>query len=149
MDLQNPTKKMSKSEESPQGTILVLEDPKSITKKITSAVTDSGNDVRHDRENKPGVSNLIEIYGAVTGEPIAKVEAEFESGGYGRFKAAVADAVVEYLRPVQARYAALEADPAEVDRRLALGADVAEAKAEEVLARAIRASGLLPRPASS
>jgi tryptophanyl-tRNA synthetase len=146
MDLQHPTKKMSKSDESPQGTIVVLEDPAKVAKKIKSAVTDSGTDVRHDRDAKPGISNLIEIYGAVTDQSIAAVEDEFASAGYGKFKAAVADAVVEFLRPTQERYALLAADPAEVDRRLALGADVAEARAEEVLARAIRASGLLPRP---
>jgi tryptophanyl-tRNA synthetase len=146
MDLQHPTKKMSKSEESPQGTILVLEDPKTITKKIKAAVTDSGTDVRHDRDAKPGVSNLIEIFAAVTGRTFSSIEDEFGTGGYGRFKSAVADAAVEYLRPVQERYAQLAADPTEVDARLARGAEIAEAKAEEVLARASRAAGLVPRP---
>jgi tryptophanyl-tRNA synthetase len=146
MDLQDPTRKMSKSDESPQGTILVLDPPQVITKKIKSAVTDSGSDVRYDPEEKPGISNLLEIYSAMTGTPIPKAEAEFAGSGYGAFKQAVADAVVEALRPVQERYAELEADPAEVDRRLAQGADDAEAKAETVLARATRAAGLLPRP---
>lgn len=145
MDLQNPTRKMSKSEESPQGTILVLDDPKAITKKIKSAVTDSGTDVRHDRDEKPGISNLIEIHGAVTGRTIAEVEAEFAGRGYGAFKGAVADAVVEFLRPVQERYAELAANPDEVDRRLALGAQIAEAKAETVLDRALDRAGLLRR----
>jgi tryptophanyl-tRNA synthetase len=145
MDLQDPTRKMSKSDESPNGTIVVLEDPGAITKKIRAAVTDSGTDVRHDREGKPGVSNLIEIHGAVTGASIAEVEADFAGAGYGKFKAAVAEAVVEFLRPVQQRYAQLAADPAEVDRRLAAGAAAAEEKAEAVLARAMRAAGLLPR----
>jgi tryptophanyl-tRNA synthetase len=145
MDLQNPTRKMSKSEDSPQGTIGVLDDPKAITKKIKSAVTDSDTEVRHDRDTKPGVSNLIEIYGAATGHTIADVEKEFADGGYGQFKAAVADAVVEFLRPVQERYAALAADPAEVSRLLAIGADAATAIADPVLARATRAVGLLPR----
>jgi tryptophanyl-tRNA synthetase len=145
MDLQNPTRKMSKSEDSPQGTILVLDDPKVITKKIKSAVTDSGTDVRHDREAKPGISNLIEIHGAVTGRTIAEVEAEFAGRGYGAFKGAVADAVVEFLRPVQERYAELAANPDEVDRRLALGAQIAEAKAESVLDRALDRAGLLRR----
>ena len=146
MDLQNPTKKMSKSEDSPQGCVLLLEDPKAITKKIKSAVTDSEAEVRHDRDAKPGVSNLIEIYGAATGRKIPEVEAEFAGQQYGAFKTAVAEAVVECLRPVQERYAALLADPAEVDRRLSRGAEIAEAKAEEVLSRAIKNSGLLPRP---
>ena len=148
MDLQNPTRKMSKSEDSPQGTIGVLEDPKAITKKIKSAVTDSDTEVRHDRDTKPGVSNLIEIYAAVTGNTGAAVEKEFGTGGYGTFKVAVAEAVVEYLRPVQERYAALAADPGEVDRLLAVGAHTAAEIADGVLARATRAAGLLPRATS-
>jgi len=145
MDLQHPTRKMSKSEDSPQGTILVLENPKAIAKKIRSAVTDSETTVRHDRDAKPGISNLIEIYGAVTGQTIAAVEKEFGDGGYGTFKVAVADAVVEFLRPVQERFAELDSDPAEVDRHLAVGADIAASMADPVLARASRAAGLLPR----
>ncbi|MDQ1509740.1 MAG: tryptophanyl-tRNA synthetase [Actinomycetota bacterium] len=145
MDLQDPTKKMSKSDESPQGTILVLEDAKGITKKIKSAVTDSETSVRHDRDTKPGISNLIEIHAAVTGGTIPAVEKEFGDGGYGTFKAAVADAVVEYLRPVQTRFQELEADPAEVERQLAIGAGIAASIADPVLARAKKAAGLLPR----
>jgi tryptophanyl-tRNA synthetase len=146
MDLQHPENKMSKSEDSPQGTILVLDSPKAIEKKIKSAVTDSGSEIRHDREEKPGVSNLIEILGAVTGMSIADIERDFDGKQYGVFKVAVADAVVEFLRPLQARYQELAADPAEVDRRLAIGADAADALADPVLARATRAAGLLPRP---
>jgi tryptophanyl-tRNA synthetase len=147
MDLQNPTRKMSKSEDSPQGTIGVLEDAKAITKKIKSAVTDSDTQVRHDRDAKPGVSNLIEIHAAVTGSNIATVEKQFGEGGYGTFKTAAAEAVVEYLRPVQARYEELAADPGEVDRLLSLGADAATEIADAVLARASKAAGLLPRAA--
>ncbi len=146
MDLQHPENKMSKSEDSPQGTILVLDPPKTIEKKIKSAVTDSGSEIRHDRAEKPGVSNLIEIYGAVTGQSIVDVEREFAGQQYGGFKVAVAEAVVEFLRPVQTRFHELAADPAEIDRRLAAGADAAEALADPVLARASRAAGLLPRP---
>jgi tryptophanyl-tRNA synthetase len=145
MDLQNPARKMSKSEESPQGTIEVLDDPSQITKKIKSAVTDSETDVRHDRDTKAGVSNLIEIFAAVTGQTVPAVEGRFGAGGYGAFKSAVADAVVEYLRPVQARYAELAADPGEVDRLVAAGAEVAASVADPVLARASAAAGLLPR----
>jgi tryptophanyl-tRNA synthetase len=146
MDLQQPERKMSKSEDSPQGTVLVLDAPKVIERKIKSAVTDSGSEVRHDREAKPGVSNLIEIYGAVTGTSIADVERAFEGSQYGTFKVAVAEAVIEFLRPVQARFEELAADPGEVDRRLGAGAAAAEALADPVLARAGRAAGLLPRP---
>jgi tryptophanyl-tRNA synthetase len=146
MDLQHPERKMSKTEDSPQGTVLVLDTPKQIEKKFKSAVTDSGSEVRHDRNEKPGVSNLIEIYGAVTGKAIPEVEKEFEGKQYGHLKVNTAEAVIEFLRPVQARYAELSDDPAEVERRLKAGADAAEAIAEPVLQRATKAAGLLPRP---
>lgn len=148
MDLQHPDQKMSKSEDSPQGTILMLDPPKTIEKKIKSAVTDSGSEIRHDRDEKPGVANLIEIYGAVTGRSIVDVEREFDGKQYGAFKMAVADAVVEFLRPVQERFQELAADPGEIDRRLGAGADAAEAIAEPVLARASAAAGLLARTRS-
>jgi tryptophanyl-tRNA synthetase len=144
MDLQNPTAKMSKSVESPMGTVLVLDPPPAVAKKIKSAVTDSGIDVRYDPANKPGISNLLEIHAAVTGRAVPDVEAEFAGSGYGAFKSAVADAVVEFLRPVRERYDALASDPAEVDRQLAVGAPKARAIAEPVLARARTAAGLLP-----
>ena len=146
MDLQNPTKKMSKSDDSPMGCVMVLDPPKTIEKKIKSAVTDSGSEVRHDRDEKPGVSNLIEIYAAVTGATIVDVEHEFEGKQYGAFKTAVAEAVVEHLRPVQERYAQLSEHPEVVDARLATGAATADGIAEGVLARATRAAGLLRLP---
>jgi tryptophanyl-tRNA synthetase len=144
MDLQNPTAKMSKSAESPQGTVPLLDPPEAVVKKIKSAVTDSGTDVRYDPANKPGVSNLLEIHAAVTGRAVPDVEREFAESGYGAFKAVVADAVVEALRPLRDAYTKLEADPAEADRQLALGADKARAIADPVLARARKAAGLLP-----
>jgi tryptophanyl-tRNA synthetase len=144
MDLQNPTAKMSKSVESPQGTVLVLDPPQVVTKKIKSAVTDSGTDVRHDPAEKPGVSNLLEIYAAVTGRALAEAEREFAGGGYGALKSTVADAVVEFLRPLQERYGALADDPGEVDRQLRVGAEKARAIADPVLERARKAAGLLP-----
>jgi tryptophanyl-tRNA synthetase len=145
MDLQNPTAKMSKSADSPQGTVPLLDPPEAIAKKIKSAVTDSGTEVRYDPANKPGISNLVEIHSAVTDRGIAEIEAEFAESGYGSFKGAVADAVVEALRPLQERYQKLEADPAEVDRLLEMGAQKARAIAEPVLERARTATGLLPR----
>jgi tryptophanyl-tRNA synthetase len=145
MDLQNPTAKMSKSADSPQGTVPLLDPPEAVTKKIKSAVTDSGTDVRYDPAGKAGISNLLEIQSAVTGRGIAEIEAEFSGSGYGSLKGAVADAVVEALRPLQERYQKLEADPAEVDRLLAMGAEKARAIAEPVLERARTATGLLPR----
>jgi tryptophanyl-tRNA synthetase len=145
MDLQNPTNKMSKSADSPQGTIRLLDDPKTVTKRIKSAVTDSDNEIRFDPVAKPGVSNLLQILGAVTDRPAEDVAAEYAGSGYGALKGAVAEGVVEFMRPLQERYAELEADPAEVARILATGADRAEAIAATVLVRVRDAVGLLPR----
>ena len=144
-DLQNPTAKMSKSADSPQGTLLLLDPPQMITKKLKSAVTDSGSDVRYAPDEKPGVSNLLEILAAVSGTTIEQAESDFAGVGYGKLKGAVADAVVEYLRPLQERYEQLARDPAEVTRLLELGAEKAEAIAEPVMARVRTAVGLLPR----
>ena len=142
MDLQRPTDKMSKSEESPQGTIDLLDDPKVVEKKIKRAVTDSGDEVTYDPENRPGVANLLSILAAATGrEPKAVAE------GYHRFgplKADTAEAVVELLAPIQARYHELEADPGATQALLAQGAEKARSTAADVLARARKALGLLP-----
>lgn len=142
MDLQHPTRKMSKSEDSPQGTILVLEDPKSIERKIKRAVTDTGSEVRYDPDGKPGVSNLLAILGAVTGEDPEVLAGRYHQ--YGPLKADTAEAVVELLRPIQDRYAELAADPAGTAAILARGADKARAVAGPTLARARAAMGLLP-----
>ena len=147
MDVQQPTNKMSKSADSPQGSLGLLDPPDVITKKIKTAVTDSGTEVRYDPAEKPGISNLLEIYAAATDQPIAKAEAEFDGQGYGTFKGAVADAVVALLAPLQEHHRELSADPAEVDRQLAIGAAKASVIAGPVLERARRAAGLL-RPAS-
>jgi tryptophanyl-tRNA synthetase len=144
MDLQTPTAKMSKSADSPQGTVLLLDPPDVVTKKIKSAVTDSGTDVRYDPANKPGISNLLEIHAAVTGRAIREIEAEYSDSGYGVFKNAVADALVDALRPLQETYKKLEADSAEVDRQLAVGARKARSISGPVLQRARSAVGLLP-----
>ena len=145
MDLQVPTAKMSKSSESPQGTIALLDDPSSIVKRIKSAVTDSGTDVTYDPEHKPGVSNLLEILASITGRPIPEVADEYAGGGYGTLKASVADAVVELLAPLRERYTALVADPGHVTAQLATGAEKAEAMASKVVERVRNAVGLLPR----
>ncbi len=142
MDLQHPTKKMSKSDGDSPGCVFVLDPPAKIAKKIKSAVTDSDTAVRYDPESKPGVSNLLEIFAAATGRSIQAAEAEFAGSQYGVLKVAVADAVVEMLGPVQARYHELAADPAELDRILADGAARAAAIAGPVLARARTAAGL-------
>jgi tryptophanyl-tRNA synthetase len=143
MDLQNPTRKMSKSESSPQGTILVLEDLDAVAKKIKRAVTDAETEVRYDPEAKPGVSNLLDVLGACTGEDPAVLATRYTR--YGDLKAATAEAVVEVLRPIQQRYAELAADPAGTAEILAKGADKARRVAGAVLDRARDHLGLLPR----
>ncbi len=142
-DLQNPTAKMSKSVESPQGTVLVLDDPKAITKKVKSAVTDSETEVRFDVDAKPGVSNLLALLSVATGRPIPELEAEYGTSGYGTFKGAVADALVEFLRPTRERYEALAADPGELDRLLAVGAARAQEIADATMTRVRASTGLL------
>ena len=146
MDLQHPTAKMSTTAPTPQGTIGLLDPPEVITKRIRSAVTDSGTDVRFDPDAKPGVSNLLQILAATTEQPVAAVEAEYADAGYGTLKQAVADAVVAYLAPLQGRYAELRDDPSAVDAALGTGAEKAEAVASKVIARVREAAGLLPRP---
>ena len=125
MDLQEPTKKMSKSFGAEQGKVLMLDDPDTIRHKIKRAVADSGREVRHDPTAKPGVSNLIELMTVATGQTIAEVEARFDGHGYGDFKAAVGDALVELLVPIQSRYRELRADETELQSLLALGAEKA------------------------
>jgi tryptophanyl-tRNA synthetase len=124
MDLQAPERKMSTTGGTPQGTVLVLDEPSVIAKKIRSAVTDTGSEVRR-APDKPGVSNLIDILAAVRGSDQESIEAEFGGSGYGAFKQAVADEVVAYLAPVRARYEQLRADEGELERILATGADKA------------------------
>ncbi len=103
-DLKNPTKKMSKSEENPNGVILLLDDEKKIRKKIMGATTDSDMNIHFDEENKPGISNLMNIYSALTGNTIEEIEKEFEGENYGTFKKKVADVVVDVLTKIQVRY---------------------------------------------
>lgn len=143
MDLQDPTRKMSKTEASPQGVVLLLEEPDSITRKIRRAVTDTETEVRYDPKSKPGVSNLLAILGAATDRDPAELAGSYAR--YGPLKADCAEAVVELLRPVQARYAELAADPDGVTALLAAGADKARAVAGPTMERARHAVGLLSR----
>jgi tryptophanyl-tRNA synthetase len=145
LDLQDPTAKMSKSL-GEAGTVSLLDDPAAVAKKIRRAVTDTGTEVSFDPVEKPGVANLLTILAAVTGRKVEEVTGDFEGQGYGALKGAVADAVVEFVRPLQARYAELEQDPAEVARILGVGAERAEGIATVVLERVRDAVGLLPRP---
>jgi tryptophanyl-tRNA synthetase len=133
MDLQEPTRKMSTTGSSEQGTVYVLDEPAVIEKKLKSAVTDSGSEVRRGPE-KPGVSNLIEILAAVRGVGPAAVEAELSQARYGELKTAVADAVVEYLAPVRERYQELRADEGELESILQDGARRAQEIAAQTLA---------------
>jgi tryptophanyl-tRNA synthetase len=144
MDLQEPTRKMSTTGSSEQGTVYVLDEPKAIEKKLKSAVTDSGSEVRRDPENKPGVSNLIEILAAVRGADPATIEAELAQARYGELKQAVAAAVIEYLSPVRERYEQLRADDAALEAILADGADRARAIAAVTLADVRELMGVGP-----
>jgi tryptophanyl-tRNA synthetase len=143
MDLQNPENKMSTTGGTPQGTVLVLDDADTIVKKIRSSVTDSGSEVRRGPD-KPGITNLIEILAAVRGTEPEEIEREFDGGGYGAFKAAVAEAVVDYLAPVRERYPALREDEAALERTFAQGAEKARAIAADTLADVRRAMGVGP-----
>ena len=136
MDLQDPTRKMSTtggSDTGGQGTVYVLDEPKAIEKKLKSAVTDSGSDVRRDPQ-KPGVSNLIEILSAVRGVGPETIESELADARYGELKGAVAAAVVDYLAPVRERYDALRRDELALEAVLADGAERASAIAADTLA---------------
>ena len=143
MDLQYPDRKMSTTGGSPQGTVYVLDHPEAITRKFRSAVTDSGTEVVR-APDKAGISNLIEIMAAVRGSAPEEVEASFNGSGYGAFKQAVADAVVEYLAPVRERYRELRADEAGLERTLAEGAEKARAIAAVTLADVREAMGVGP-----
>jgi tryptophanyl-tRNA synthetase len=143
MDLQEPESKMSTTGGTPQGTVLVLDDPQTVTKKVKSAVTDSGTDVRRAPE-KPGITNLIDILSVIRGTKPEEIEKEFDGGGYGAFKGAVAEAVVDYLRPVRERYHELRADDAEIERALAGGAERARAISSETVKDVRHAMGVGP-----
>jgi tryptophanyl-tRNA synthetase len=133
-DLQEPTAKMSKSAQDPKGLVNLMDEPGVIAKKIKSAVTDTDGEIRFDRDAKPGVSNLLGIYSAITGESIEAFAASLQGQGYGALKTAVADAVVATLDPIRLRAQELLADPAELDRLLAQGAAKANEIAERTLA---------------
>ena len=142
-DLQKPGSKMSKSGESPQGILWLLDDDAVLTKKIKSAVTDTERDIVFDPINKPGVSNLLSIYSLATGMRARESEAHFAGKGYGDLKADVAEAVVEVFAPIRERTHELLSDPAELDRLLASGAERAQEIAHTTLSRVYDAVGFL------
>jgi tryptophanyl-tRNA synthetase len=134
MDLQEPAKKMSTTGGTPQGTVLVLDPPDTIRKKFRGAVTDSGREVVYAPDEKPGVSNLIEILSVAAGRAIPELEAAYDGRGYGELKRDVGEAVVELLAPIQARYAELRRDEGELRRLLAVGAAKAREESAPTLA---------------
>jgi tryptophanyl-tRNA synthetase len=143
-DLQNPSAKMSKTGESPNGAIQLLEDPKVAAKRIKSAVTDAGTDIRFDQEEKPGISNLLTIYSSLTGKSVAELEAEYQGKMYGHLKVDLAEVLVEFITPLRDRTNELMADPAELDRLLAHGAERAREIASVTLGQVYERMGFLP-----
>jgi tryptophanyl-tRNA synthetase len=143
MDLQMPDRKMSTTGGTEQGTVLVLDEPGVVAKKIRSAVTDSGTDVRRSPE-KPGISNLIDILAAVRGTSPEEVESDFDGSGYGAFKQAVADAVVDYLTPVREAFQEIRSDDDALEQILLTGAEKARAIASDTMRDIRRAMGVGP-----
>jgi len=143
MDLQSPTNKMSKSTDTDAGIIYLTDTPSEIEKKFKRAVTDSDNEVAYDRERKPGVSNLLDILSVASSTPVSTLVEQYSQ--YGKLKTDAGSAVAAMLSPIQARYAELRSDPAELARLLRIGADRARSVAAATLDRAHRAIGLAPR----
>ena len=143
MSLGDPLAKMSKSDDVEANVIKLLDPPKKVFKKLKRAVTDSDGEVRFDLEAKPGVSNLLSIFSAVTDRPIADLEADYAGAGYGALKGDLADAVVAFLEPLQARYAEFAEDRAGLDAILARGAAAARERAQPTLDAAYGATGFL------
>jgi tryptophanyl-tRNA synthetase len=144
MDLQEPARKMSTTGGTPQGTLLLLDPPDVIRKKVKSAVTDSGSDVRR-APDKAGVTNLIDIMTVATGESAEAIEAHYDSGGYGQFKTDVAEAVIALFEPIQARFHEVRNDSAELTRLLRVGADKAREASAPTLAQMYERMGFVPR----
>ena len=144
MALQDPTKKMSKSDENQNNIITLMDDPKVIMNKMKRAMTDSDNEIRFS-EDKPGISNLLSIYCAVTGKTIPEAENEFAGMGYGTFKTAVGEAVVADLEPVQKRVKELEANKDYLDAIIKSGAEKASRLADRTLTKVQKKVGFPPR----
>jgi tryptophanyl-tRNA synthetase len=141
-DLQNPTAKMSKSGD-PKGLVNIMDDSSVVVKKFKSAVTDLDGVIRFDREAKPGISNLLGIYSAITGESVDSLVARFDGAGYGALKTELADVVVAHIEPIRNRAEELLSDPAELDRLLAKGAAKANELAEKTLATVYERIGFI------
>ena len=147
MSLTNPGAKMSKSENEDTGRVLLMDAPEVIMKQFKRAITDSDteNCVRYDKENKPGVANLMTIYSSVTGKTYEEIEAEFAGKGYGAFKPAVGEAVVEMLRPIREEAARLMKDKAYLEGVYRSGAEKAEYVAEKTLRKVYKKVGFVAR----
>jgi tryptophanyl-tRNA synthetase len=145
MALDDPLQKMSKSAPRPESKILVVDPPDVLARKVRSAVTDSGREVRAS-EDKPAITNLLTIYSVVEGTPVGELEERFRDSGYGDFKKALAEAVIEFLRPVRERYEEIMTDPGALTKVLASGAEAAAVYAEETMADVWQATGLGSRP---
>ncbi len=146
-NLQEPERLMSTTRGAPQGVVRIIDSPDVVRQKFKTAVTDSGRDVLHDPEGKPGISNLIEIMSVATGEPIAAIESRYDGSGYGTFKEDVAEAVVTLLDPIQRRYAELRSDEGELRRLLEVGAEKAREASAPTLSRMYDAMGFVPSAA--
>ncbi|MET7425617.1 tryptophan--tRNA ligase [Dactylosporangium sp. NPDC005555] len=142
-DLQEPTAKMSKSASTAAGLVELLEDPAKAAKKIKSAVTDTGREIIFDQAAKPGISNLLTIYSALTGRSIEDLVAAYDGKGYGDLKKDLAEVVVEFLRPIQQRTNTYLEDPAQLDKLLAIGADKARTVAAATLSTVYDRIGFL------
>jgi len=142
-NLQEPERLMSTTRGAPQGVVRIVDPPDVIRKKFKTAVTDSGTDVSYAPEEKPGISNLLEIMSVATGEPIPEIEAQYDGSGYGQFKVDVAEAVVGLLLPIQQRYEALRADETELQEMLARGADKAREASAPTLEQMYRRMGFV------
>ena len=145
MSLQNPERKMSKSDENQNATLYILDKPDVLRKKIMSSVTDSGSEIV-SRDDKPGVSNLLQIYSTMSGREVADIEESLKGEGYGRLKKEVADAVISVLEPVQARYDELITDKSYLQSVLKSGADAAQKRAYKTLGKVYRKAGFVERP---
>ena len=143
MSLQNPTSKMSKSDEDPNASLNLTDEPRQIVNKIKRAVTDSESSIGYDLENRPGISNLMTLFKLVTGEDFAAQEERFAGKGYGPFKQELADALVAFLEPVQSRYREISADKKYLEEVLARGAASARRRAQRTLSKVHRKVGFV------
>ncbi|MBR7105971.1 MAG: tryptophan--tRNA ligase, partial [Opitutales bacterium] len=143
MSLQTPTSKMSKSDPNQNGTLYITDDPAVLRKKIMSAVTDSDSEVRYDIENKAGVSNLMSIMSALSGKSFDDIETEFKGKGYGDFKKAVADVVIDALAPVREKFLEISADKKRIESALAKGNQAAQRRVNRLMSKVYRKVGFM------